>query len=290
MSTTLTKHSDLYSRVGVRQPYFALHNLREIATGEATATVPVELPATDELGRITIAEAARHAAILGSCAAASVAPDNRRRYYLATHCDITWLATTPPDDDCGFIGYATGGFRDPRKAYARATLTTAAGRPVARVDVDYAPFTEEAFAKVFEHLRRPDFTPDPQANNPYTTGLPLRRLKRDGETMSADVQAAPSDCVGHFDNYPALPVAVLGGCMTRLTSHLLDTENDLQGRHWLPCGLTFDARRLVPADESVRLQAKQLGPSPVEHGFYVSASSAGDTVAEMTIWLKPTPQ
>ncbi|WP_146147549.1 hypothetical protein [Prauserella shujinwangii] len=248
----------------------------------------MELPATDELGPITIAEAARHTAILGSCAAASVAPDDRRRYYLATHCDITWLATTPPADDDGFIGYATGGFRDPRKAYARTTLTTTTGRPVARVDVDYAAFTEEAFSKVFAHLHRPDLTPDPQANNPYTTGLPLHRLKRDGDTMCAEVRAAPGDCTGHFDNYPALPVAVLGESMTRLTSHLLDNENRTQSLRWLPRGLTFDARRLVPAGETVRLRARSLGPSPVEHGFHVSAGSADDTVAEMTMWLSPT--
>ncbi|WP_409497178.1 hypothetical protein [Amycolatopsis sp. cmx-11-12] len=170
MNINSTNRNALYARICVREPYFALQNLHEIAPGETTATIPVELPATYELGPITAAEAARHTAILGSCAVASVAPDDRRRYYLATHCDIAWLVTTPACSSDSFIGYATGGFRDSRNAYAHTTLIATTGRPVARIDVDYTSFTEEAFGKIFARLRRPDLLPGPYAENP--TRLP----------------------------------------------------------------------------------------------------------------------
>ncbi|WP_409497177.1 hypothetical protein [Amycolatopsis sp. cmx-11-12] len=101
--------------------------------------------------------------------------------------------------------------------------------------------------------------------------------------MTADVKAEPGDCAGHFDGYPAMPVAVLGASMSRLVSHTLEAYTGMQGARWLTRGVSFDAHRLVPAGETVRMRAKRIESSSAEYAFYVSANSASEKVAEMTI-------
>ncbi|MBL8954556.1 MAG: hypothetical protein JNK82_27500, partial [Myxococcaceae bacterium] len=74
--------TDIFARIGTREPYYALKTLAAFAEGVVEAEVPVELKSEREVGPITAGEAARHLGILASCALAEVSRDRSMKYYL----------------------------------------------------------------------------------------------------------------------------------------------------------------------------------------------------------------
>ncbi|MFT7649120.1 MAG: hypothetical protein ACI8Y4_003877 [Candidatus Poriferisodalaceae bacterium] len=83
----------VFDRISVRPPYFALDQFEELAPGLVRATVPGAAPVFPEAGAVAAAQVALHLAILGSCAAALSRDDNKRHHYLAVEAPYTWAAS-----------------------------------------------------------------------------------------------------------------------------------------------------------------------------------------------------
>ncbi|WIX76003.1 hypothetical protein QRX50_31585 [Amycolatopsis carbonis] len=130
MTETLTAEAATFPRICVRKPYYALRGLRIDEPGTATCELPVEQLVTGVVSPIALGEAGRHMAILGLCAAASLAPDDARR-------------------EGALTGRVTAALPTSRKATA-AGLLRAGGVALAAFslsnDVLKAPVSERMFA------------------------------------------------------------------------------------------------------------------------------------------------
>lgn len=208
---------EVLRRICVRPPYFALRDLRleTAAHGEVLiANVSAEHTPNNETGPIQGAELSRHAAIAGLCAAASAQADSDRRYYLARQAWYTGFDSRAPYGTPIQIRAEILG-QDKRQARALVTATVL-DEPVCRLEVVYTILAEAAFERLFRSRRMetPDFERFGQ--------VPLGAVERDGDAWIRRVQSVTLEsCAGHFQNYPAMPVAVLMHQLKNLAGHAM---------------------------------------------------------------------
>ena len=268
---------NLLQRVGVRPPYFALTDM-EVAGLELRATVVAESPTFLELGPMPAAELGRHAAIVGLGAAAAQQGDDRRRYYLARRAECRYVANDAPYG--APVRFHARILQLDKRAAKAAVDATANGAPLASFEVDYTVLTDSAFERLF----RVRGQPTPSAPSPYGS---LLTTSWHGTTDMAEqvVESLPvGACVGHFDGYPALPVAVLMGQLSYLAGRL----------HEVPYRVVrgeVEASDLVWAGERAVFRVARDGngdtPDTLGSKRYRCEAWAGDRpVAAMNLWLQ----
>ncbi len=268
---------DLLGRICVRPPYFALTDL-SLEGLELHATARAESPSHLELGVMPAAELGRHAAIVGLTLAATQQSDDNRRYYLARRAMCRYTANPAP---YGAPVRFVGRLRSLDKRSASATVTASAGgASVASFEVDYTILTESAFERLF----RTRSQSTPFGHSPYGALL-TTSWSGTSDVAEQVVDSLPvSACVGHFDGYPALPVAVLMGQLSYLAGQL----------HAQPYRVVrgeVDASDLIWAGERATFRVQRDGVGGHQDAQtaqrYRCEAVAGDrTVAGMTLWLE----
>lgn len=208
-------HQEIGSRICVTPPYFALRNLTSDRPGVASADVPVQSPTGRQVTRINVAEAGRHLAILGLCAAAGTHPSSDRHYYLA-HRGVGRMYP-PVDVAGGLTGTATARMVGRRRAVAETVLHDAEGNLVARLDLEYLVLQVPVFRRLMGRPGAPDAT---EPANPYSAPAPLSDVAVHAGTATAKLAVEAEMCRGHFDGYPALPVSVAGYAAFALFDHV----------------------------------------------------------------------
>lgn len=274
---------DVTGSICVTPPYFALTDLRQVAPGEATATIPIETDPGRQAAGIGLFEAGRHLAILGLSAAATVNPTPGRHYYLARTGDCDWLApATEPNTPVpkALHGHAQAAFTGPRHVTAHTTLADPDGTVLARLIVTYDVLSERLFA----HFFGPPATPAPHPHNPYSRPLPLDNLVFHGDAVSADIAVTPDLCAGHFDGYPALPVAITATIMTTLTDRLI-TRNDPAAR-WRPAAFRLKASELAWAGTTMTVTVRPIPADRTDHAVRCTAQVDGKTITTTDINLE----
>lgn len=266
---------DLPSRICVRPPYFALRGL-QLEGRYLSARATAEAPAFLEVGPMTAAELGRHAAITGLCHAAAEQNDDRRRYYLAQHAECRYVENPHPYRTPVAL---TSRIVELTKRVCNAHVSvTAGGDPLAEFDVGYTILTEAAFERLF----RSKAQPTPPAPSPYGRVLE-RAFRRDGDLVEQEIENLPAEaCVGHFDGYPALPVAVVMGQLSYLAGQLF---GDGAAAFRVTRG-SVDASDLAWAGETARFRARRVG---MEHGaerFECDAFANDRRVGSMILWLR----
>lgn len=268
---------NLLERFGVRAPYFALTDISMAGLG-LQATAVAESPSFLELGPMPAAELGRHAAIVGLAAAAAQQSDDKRRYYLARRAECLYVPNVAP---YGAPVRFHGRILELNKRSARASVeATAKGTPLASFKVDYTVLTDSAFERLFRGRGRPT----PSAPSPYGS---LLTTSWHGTIDLAEqvVESLPvGACVGHFDGYPALPVAVLMGQLSYLAGCL----------HGVPYRVVrgeVEASDLVWAGERAVFRVARDGNDDSQGALggrrYRCEAWAGDrSVAAMTLWLR----
>lgn len=212
-SLTLTsiRLSDLLDRICVRPPYFALDQLG-YRNQVFTATATGHSGHYPEYGPMQGAEISRHAAIAGLCAAALTQPDDQRRYYLAQEARYTGTLNRAP---AGAPVRLTAELLSLDKRQARAAITAESeGEPLAQVEVLYTVLTDSAFSRLFRSRHQPQFL---SADIDVLASLPRGIIQREGNRLIRDIEQIPAEaCAGHFEGYPAMPVAILMGQLAQL--------------------------------------------------------------------------
>jgi len=272
---------DLLSRICVRPPYFALHDVR-LEGLELHATAYAESPAPLEVGPMPAAELGRHAAIVGLSLAALSQADGARRYYLARRAECRYVPNPAPyGAPVRFVGRLLA--LDKRASKA-AVVATAEGAPLASFEIDYTVLTASAFERLFRIRSRPT----PPAPSPYGRLLATewRETADHGEQVVEEVPVGA--CVGHFDGYPALPVAVVMGQLSYLAGQL-------HGEPYRVLRGEVEASDLVWAGERAVFTAMRAGvgghPEVPGAARYRCQASAGDRViGAMTLWLESVDQ
>lgn len=234
-------YDEIGPRICVTSPYYALGDLASTAPGLATATVPVQSPTGRQAGRINVAEAGRHLAILGLCAAASTHPDAERHYYLA-HRGVGRMY--PTGEASGQLhGTASARMTKRNRAVAETRLHDADGRLVARLDLEYLVMPAPVFRRLMGTATAPDAT---EPANPYAAPAPLTDIAVDARSATAKLAVEAALCRGHFAGYPALPVSVAGFAAFALFDHVLEGAAGPDAR-WQPGGFRLRADRLAAA-------------------------------------------
>lgn len=267
----------LLPRICVSPPYFALTDI-SLAGVELHAATVAESPAFAEVGPMPAAELGRHAAIVGLSAAAFQQEDGQRRYYLARRAACRY---TPNEAPYGTPVRFRGHLLELDKRKARAAIeATAAGAPLASFEVDYTILTTAAFERLFRIRGRLT----PHTRSPYGS---LLTTAWHGTTEVAEqvVEELPiSACVGHFDGYPALPVAALMGQLSYLAGRLHD------GPYRVAKG-DVEASDLIWAGERAHFRVARDGISrdldtEGAQRYRCEAWADDRSVATMTLWLR----
>ncbi|WP_075833404.1 hypothetical protein [Deinococcus marmoris] len=268
--------AELLRRICVRPPYFALEHLH-LDGQDLLAEVQAELPQSAELGPIQGAELSRHAAIAGLCVAALAQPDDQRRYYLAQRARYR-----------GFVGDAPYGSRvtlratllglTRREATARIQAV-AGGQPLAEVEVQYTILTDNAFARLFRSRERPEFVAQTLDRMPL---LPEGHVSHSGDTWRRHISEVPAAaCAGHFERYPAMPVAILMGQLSQLAGLSLGEGQPF----WIPQA-TVETQDFCWAGESVTFEAQATAAQEPLHHFACRAVASDRTVGQTQLTLQ----
>lgn len=226
---TRVSDDELFSRIEVCPPYFALTDLRRTDDGEVTARVRICQSLGDELGPVSAAETGRHLAILGSCAAAFVNSDAGRHFYLAFDAELRRSRTrVEADYSEELVARARAHFVDPTTALAVADLRTQDDRTIYSLVVFFFVVPENDFRGLFAahaHDDAPlDGRPDPYHDVIGVSDVSVWDTRLHGTLGRID----PYRCAGHFPGLPAMPVAFLmsnvGAAASLLLHHVLGRE------------------------------------------------------------------
>ncbi len=206
----------LKSLIEVTEPYYSLENLT-IESGEVLkAKVKKQLFCEHEVKGMSYSEAGRHLAILGSLALANSNPVKEKHYYLATKA---YVVRTHQDayNDVQHIGYMKTVSFNRKKGVAEGYLTTEDGTQVYTIKVEYQVLTNALFQRMFkQHIQETTYT---EGYNPYKETIALYNLITSKEECSATLGVIDKKiCVGHFDDYPALPVARIAQVLTSIAN------------------------------------------------------------------------
>lgn len=294
----------LYRQICVRDPYFALENVIETGPGTVRARVPVELAPGLECSPISAAEAGRHLAILGSCAAAQLAHADQQHFHLAQAAQLTRLHASPrPRTEELLSATAKATLTGKRTARASAVISAQDGAPLFALEVSYAVLTVPLFSRMFADARLDmrraprSETPPPGAEglidfaslrrNPFAQPLPLGARRFEQGAWCAELTVKPELCKGHFALYPVLPVAmVMSGLSTLAAERLAQLLEVPSVRHLVVRG-DVAAERMAKAGEHVRFSAEHVGSSADGYHFRCLAASTGGTIGKMDLVLAP---
>ncbi|THF68523.1 hypothetical protein E7T06_16025 [Deinococcus sp. Arct2-2] len=264
--------TQLLQRICVRPPYFALDTLR-LEGDLFRATAVAQRHMSNEAGAMQACEISRHAAICGLCAAALAFNDDDRRYYLARDAVYTGYANpTPYGATVSFEARVV----EQNKRHATAEITvTAGGADLAFLRVTYTILGDSSFKRLFRSKYSTGFTalagdrmPDP----------PTGQFSSAGQTEVLTLDKVPEEaCAGHFEHYPAMPVAVLMGQLGLVAGRLHGTPYRVEAA-------TMTAMDFCWAGESARFE---VTPLTALGAYSCTAYASDEVVSEMSLNLAP---
>lgn len=268
-------------RICVRPPYFALRDGRREGRF-LHATALAESPPFLEAGPMPAAEVGRHAAIAGLLHAALEQRDDARRYYLAREATCVYVPNPAPYGAPVALRTEVVDL-DRRAAHVLAEARTEDG-PLAQVELRYAVLTEAAFERLFRHRAQAT----PSSPSPFGRLL-TERFEHHGNVVSQTVPSIPiAACTGHFDGFPAMPVAVLMGQLAFLAGRLFDDDRGAPAPFRVTRG-EIAADDLVWAGETARFVATRDGADADGRRFRCEVDVDGRVVATMALWLVAVP-
>jgi 3-hydroxymyristoyl/3-hydroxydecanoyl-(acyl carrier protein) dehydratase len=259
-------------RICVRPPYFALEHL-SLEGERLSAYTKAETPIALEPSPMSAAELGRHAAISGLSLVALLQKDDDRRYYLAQKAECDYFKS---DAAFGTTVKFEAKLLEMDKRTAQVTVTASIeGQTLAQFTINYSILTERTFERLFARYQKPTYP----APSPYAK--PLSETFERGELWAETCVTIPAwACVGHFDGYPALPVAMLMSQLSYLAGQIMGQP------YFVPKGLV-EANDLCWADKEVTFRADLVAIEGITARFNCTASIEGQIVGQMSVWLKP---
>ena len=269
--TTAPLQESVLQRICVKPPYYALQN-ESYHAGTFRAEAKAELAQGRALGPMRPGDISRHGAIAGSCALALAQSDDEPRYYLATKASY-----------CGMLVEASYGAPvqfeakvqqlDKRRAEA-TVFASVGGRLLATLNTTYSILKPALFERLNAHRRAP--TTRSSAMNPIGE-YPTRWT---GDTGVCTIPNLPvSACSGHFDDYPAAPVALLMDQLAQVAERAVPHPSYIVRGE-----VTADS--LCWAGEEAVFSMIKLSDEMGEAAFESGIKSGGKDVGTMQLWLR----
>ncbi|MCU4157464.1 hypothetical protein J1N10_15915 [Carboxylicivirga sp. A043] len=206
---------DLNQLIEVTYPYNSLKDIRTQGT-TVTASFEQELFDASQVEGITLAEAGRHIAILGSLAVANINPVKNKHFYLASKATLKRVHSRPCTST-SYRGIMNAIDFNKKCGMAEGAIHDSEGKILYTAEVQYSVLTVQLFERFFRKYKSTEF----RANgfSPYGDVVKLYDMNLCVETSSASLgEVKPEWCVGHFDEYPALPVAQISQGLMNLAA------------------------------------------------------------------------
>lgn len=251
---------NVLDNISVSAPYFALKNLSNSGKDTYCEFSP-ELRNIAEHGPVSGAEIGRHMAILGSVVLSKENPRQQKHYYLATDAIISRRSFRAINAET-LIARARVLDINRKNGSISGIVSLCDGSILFEVEVSYTIMTEALFERMFLPQRINTALLPP--SNPYSNDTVFESLELGVESCFANLgQVKPEDCPGHFENYPALPVARMGTSMGKLGGlHFMHLNPGDQRKYFIGHA-ELHARQLVFVGENVRFRTEVLEPKPV---------------------------
>ena len=261
-------------RICVKPPYYALNNESYYA-GVFRAEASAELAQGSALGPMRPGDISRHGAIAGSCAIALAQSDDEPRYYLATKASYCGMLLEAP---YGTPVQFEAKVEQLNKRRAEATIYASVdGRLLATLNTTYSILKPALFDRLNAHRRA--LTVRSGAMNPIGE-YPTRWT---GDTGVCTVPSLPaSACSGHFDNYPAAPVALLMHQLAQVAEDALPHPSYIARAEVTADSLCWAGEEAVFSMTKMTKVGDELGESRFDGGI----SSEGKSVGTMQLWLR----
>jgi hypothetical protein len=290
------------SLIDVRPPYYALTGVGLREPGFVHARVRPEHPLGHEVGPLAAAEAGRHLAILGACAASSIRQPVGRHYYLAHRARLVRRQReVTVHSGATFEATAQSATRTGREATALGMLRATGSKDVLyELDVSYKVLSQPAFQRVFAAHRK-DLRVAPRDDlcasdarlaslrrNPYQEALPLEITDRAPQGVRASLSVVSAElCAGHFPFYPALPVAVLMHALSTLCGEALRVRWG-DAMYYRVMNAEVQAERLAFAGERLLFAASYRQSSADCERYEATATlQDGTPIGRMNLELEP---
>ena len=265
-------------------PYFALHGLTSTPQG-VQATVPVDYARHPELTPISAAEAGRHLAILGSCAVNQI--QDTPIYCLAQrailHLNPWHLSSAPPSSSPRFRAVAKATAVAPKIYHAQADLLDASHTAIFSLDVHFMAIPKRVFERLFAH--RHILSIGSPIENPYRHPIWV-----EPRVMQADFfqgvlgPILPTQCWGHFHNFPALPVAILMANLCHSAGLLLQHIVGEDCRYAVSLAQVH-AQNLAFAGDILDISVRYLGRDGNDFRFSCYATHAETSIGSLDLVL-----
>jgi len=259
-------------RICVQPPYFDLEDMT-VDGDFVEAAVRTAIPSDREDHAVSLLDAARHLAVLGSCAASRRCPIPGKVYYPLVKMHMSELREprplparhrVEPVDRVRFRARCTEFDLRSSRATATAELLDREGGLIVAVGVEYHVIPEEQFVSLFRDRAKP--THEHSGANPYASWRALPRPEHEDSRVRVDLGKVSSDhCLGHFVGFPALPVSMMGRDAVQLIAEGIAHQNG-----WHRALLTLvrgsvDAFSFVFAHESATMTARRVGNGEAGH-------------------------
>lgn len=258
-----TRFIDPDRLIFVSRPYNRLKHIERTSVDSLKCTVFNEYQGELEGGPIGTAEVGRHIAILGSIQLAIEYNFGEKCFFLATGAELQRTARELYHDP--YESNLNRKFHLSVTTLSTSRKTAVVGgkvmdnhhNEVFATKVSYQVMRKGTFERLFSDKRVEGFSGSHNTCSPY--GNDRRKLEDVNITSTlavANLQVVkPSDCLGHFPNYPTLPVAIVGNHLIQLGKKLFQEHTAHRYTRVATDACTLEARRLVFPGESVRFEA-----------------------------------
>jgi hypothetical protein len=276
MNARAITDEEIFERIEVCPPYYALRELRQEADGTMTAVVQPEMAGGSESGPVTAAETGRHLAILGSTGAALANPDPRRHFYLAFDGEIRRSRTRIEPDYPGEMRVrARSHFVDPSTAVTLADIRAEDDRTIYTVVVFFLVVPEPDFRALFAEHAQEDAQLEGRPN-PYQDVIGLHDISVWDTRLHASLGTIdPYRCAGHFPGLPAMPVAFLMANVANAAGQLLHHILERDSLSYVVREGSIRAENLAFAGEKVDVHVEYQRFSSGTHWFHCAAIANG---------------
>ena len=241
----------LEDMIMVRKPYNILYDINEELDGSISGSVKNEFLYKDKWGPIGASEAGRHLAILGSMALAN--QTNSKKYYLAVHAKIKRNNLTVQNIDTLKLQSKVI-THNKRDGEITGDIYDANNQSIYTANIKYKIFTPQVFLKLFG-----SFKSSVEIKNnisPYQKRKELSNITINKTEIKGDYGTIlPHECEGHFNEYPALPVAIIANLLGELGIKLF-LHNNSDFTKVIVTSASINAYRLAFHGEYVTFNAK----------------------------------
>lgn len=241
----------LENMIMVKKPYNILYDIKEELDGSISASVNNEFLYKDKWGPIGASESGRHLAILGSMALAN--ETNSKKYYLAVHAKIKRNNLLVQNIDNLKLQVKVNSHHK-RDGEITGDIYDANNESIYTATIKYKIFSPQVFSKLFDSFK--STVAIKNKISPYQKRKELSNITINGTEIKGDYGVVlPQECEGHFDEYPALPVAVVANLLGELGIKLF-LDNNTDFTKIIVTSASINAHRLAFHGEYVTFNAK----------------------------------